>query len=165
MVLEHAACSGLPKRTGSVASPQPVLSTDRVCASGRDTVDSSDSVHCHPLVCMLAKSLSHVRLVATLQTVAHGLQPARPLCPWDSPGKNTGVGCHPLLQRIFPTQGSNSCLLCFLHWKAGSLPLTPSGKLETNPFTCCAPVPQSKARGRASWVLDHELNTACGAGA
>ena len=66
MVLEHAACSGLPKRTGSVASPQPVLSTDRVCASGRDTVDSSDSVHCHPLVCMLAKSLSHVRLVATL---------------------------------------------------------------------------------------------------
>ena len=29
------------------------------------------------------------------------------LCPWDSPGKNTGVGCHFLLQEIFPTQGSN----------------------------------------------------------
>ena len=28
-------------------------------------------------------------------------------CPWDSPGKNTGVGCHALLQGIFPTQGSN----------------------------------------------------------
>ena len=27
--------------------------------------------------------------------------------PWDSPGKNTGVGCHALLQGIFPTQGSN----------------------------------------------------------
>ena len=27
------------------------------------------------------------------------------LCPWDSPGKNTGVGCHCLLQVIFPTQG------------------------------------------------------------
>ena len=27
--------------------------------------------------------------------------------PWDSPGKNTGVGCHFLLQRIFPTQGLN----------------------------------------------------------
>ena len=26
------------------------------------------------------------------------------LCPWDSPGKNTGVGCHALLQRIFLTQ-------------------------------------------------------------
>ena len=37
----------------------------------------------------------------------HGLQPARLLCPWDSPGKNTGVGCHALLQEIFPTQGSN----------------------------------------------------------
>ena len=33
-----------------------------------------------------------------------GLDPDRPLCPWDSPGKNTGVGCHFLLQRIFPTQ-------------------------------------------------------------
>ena len=29
------------------------------------------------------------------------------LCPWDFPGKNTGVGCHFLLHGIFPTQGSN----------------------------------------------------------
>ena len=36
---------------------------------------------------------------------AYGLQPTRLLCPWDSPGKNTGVGCHALLQGIFPTQG------------------------------------------------------------
>ena len=40
-----------------------------------------------------------------------GLHPARLLCPWDSPGKNTGVGCHFLLQGIFPTQGSNPGLL------------------------------------------------------
>ena len=33
------------------------------------------------------------------------------LCPWDSPGKNTGVGCHPFLQGIFLTQGSNPDLL------------------------------------------------------
>ena len=33
------------------------------------------------------------------------------LCPWDSPGKNTGVGCHFLLQGIFPTQESNPGLL------------------------------------------------------
>ena len=38
----------------------------------------------------------------------HGLQPTRLLCPWDSPGKSTGVGCHSLLQGIFLTQGSNS---------------------------------------------------------
>ena len=40
-----------------------------------------------------------------------GLVPARLLCPWDSPGKNTAVGCHALLQGIFPTQGSNLGLL------------------------------------------------------
>ena len=33
----------------------------------------------------------------------HGLSLPRLLCPWDSPGKNTGVGCHFLLQGIFPT--------------------------------------------------------------
>ena len=37
----------------------------------------------------------------------HGLQPTMLLHPRDSPGKNTGVGCHFLLQEIFPTQGSN----------------------------------------------------------
>ena len=31
--------------------------------------------------------------------------------PWDSPGKNTGAGCHSLLQGIFPIQGSNLGLL------------------------------------------------------
>ena len=38
---------------------------------------------------------------------SYGLYPARLLCPWDSPSKNTGVGCHFFLQGIFPTQGSN----------------------------------------------------------
>ena len=33
--------------------------------------------------------------------------PARLLCSWASPGKNTGVGCHALLHGNFPTQGSN----------------------------------------------------------
>ena len=37
----------------------------------------------------------------------HGLQPPRLLRPWDFPGKNTGVGCHRLLQGIFLTQGLN----------------------------------------------------------
>ena len=35
------------------------------------------------------------------------LQPARLLCPWESPGKSPGVGCHTLLQGIFSSQGSN----------------------------------------------------------
>ena len=33
--------------------------------------------------------------------------PRRLLCPWNSPGQDTGVGSHSLLQGIFPTQGSN----------------------------------------------------------
>jgi len=48
----------------------------------------------------------------------------------DSPGKNTGIGCHALLQGIFPAQGSNQHLLCLLHWQAGSLPLTHPGKSQ-----------------------------------
>ena len=43
----------------------------------------------------------------------HGLQPARLLCPWDSPGQDTGVGSHSLFQGIFPTQGSKPGLLHF----------------------------------------------------
>ena len=46
----------------------------------------------------------------------------------DSPGKNTGVGCHALFQGIFLTQGSNSHLPCLLHWQVGSLPLVTPGK-------------------------------------
>ena len=43
----------------------------------------------------------------------HGLQPTRPrpLCPWNSPGKNTGMGNRSLLQGIFLTQGSNPGIL------------------------------------------------------
>ena len=49
----------------------------------------------------------------------------------DSPSKNTGVGCHALLQGIFLTQGSNPSLLCLLHLHAGSLPLALPGKHRT----------------------------------
>ena len=37
----------------------------------------------------------------------YGLQPTRGLCPWDYPGKSTGVDYHFLLQGIFPTRGLN----------------------------------------------------------
>ena len=51
----------------------------------------------------------------------------------DSPDKTTGVGCHALLQEIFPTQGLNLHLLCLLHWQADSLPSEPPGK---PPYRC-----------------------------
>ena len=70
---------------------------------------------------MCVHVLSHfscVRLFVTPWTVAS----QAPLSMGFS-RQETGVGCHALLQGIFPTQGSNSCLLCLLHRQVGSLPL------------------------------------------
>ena len=70
------------------------------------------------------------QLCPTLQP--HVLEPARLLCPWNSPGKNTGVGYHALLQGIFPIQGLNPGLL---HWQAGSLQPVPPGKPKVCIYT------------------------------
>ena len=63
---------------------------------------------------------------------SHGLLPARLLCPWDFPGRNTEMGYHVLLQGIFPTQGLKPGLL---HWQIDSLPpnliLSPEYSLMT----------------------------------
>ena len=69
----------------------------------------------------------------------HGLKLARPLGPWDFPGKNPGVGCHFLLQGIFLTQELNPGLR---HWQMGSLPLSHQGSpsvslISENSFISC----------------------------
>ena len=46
-----------------------------------------------------------------LRVSAKAEQQGPTLCPWNSPGRNTGVDCHALLQGIFLTQGSNLYLL------------------------------------------------------
>ena len=56
------------------------------------------------------------------------------LCPWNFPGKKTGVGCHFQLQGIFPTQGLNLCLLCLLSWQANSFII--SATWEAPNFSC-----------------------------
>ena len=66
---------------------------------------------------------------------SYGLQPARLLCPLDSPGKNTGADFHALLQGIFLTQESNPRLVRLPHWQVGSLPLVPPGKHFTASHT------------------------------
>ena len=60
----------------------------------------------------------HAKLLQPCLTLCYLRGATRFLYPWDSPGKNTGVGW--LLQGIFPAQGLN---LCLLHWQADSLPL------------------------------------------
>ena len=69
----------------------------------------------------------------------YGSQTSRLLCPWDSPGKNTGVSCHVLFQTIFLIQGSDLHLLCLLHWQAGSLPLAPPGTQYESEVTQLSP--------------------------
>ena len=68
---------------------------------------------------MCAQSLSRVLLSATQWTVAHQLP-----CPWDFPGKNTGVGCH------FPPPGDlpNLGIKPESHGQADSLPFLAPGK-------------------------------------
>ena len=104
-----------------------------------------------PCLCVQRCSLGHVRLgnerncgklvpwfsmnegeccclVAKLTLLRpHGLYPNRLLYPWEFPGKNPGLGCHFLLQGIFPTQGLNPHLL---HRQVDSLPLSHPGSPE-----------------------------------
>jgi len=60
----------------------------------------------------------------------HRQQPTRLPRPWDSQGKNTGVGCHFLLQEVFPIQGLN------IYIEADSLLLSHQG----NPMECYSPL-------------------------
>ena len=84
-------------------------------------------MNAQPFYIMLAQLLSHVRLF-----VIFGLQPVRLLWPWDFPGKNTRVGCHFLLQGIFPNQGLNQCLWCLLHCRWILYLLSHQGSTELN---------------------------------
>ena len=76
------------------------------------------SPHSEVYLSLMLSLFSRVRLTVTPLTVAR----QAPLS-MDCPGKNTGVGCHFLLQGVFLTQESNPLLLSLLQWQAGSLPL------------------------------------------
>ena len=68
------------------------------------------------------------------------LSPTRLLCPWDFPDRNTGVDCHFLLQRIFPTldQTHVSCVgKWILYRRATGKPGSASGWFKTKIQTCC----------------------------
>ena len=92
---------------GALPGLLPLSSTQR-------TWNSPVSLHLLPCTAIMhactLSCFSCVQLFVTPWTVA-----ARLLCPWGSPGKNTGVGCHTLFQRIFPTQRWNPRLLPLLH--------------------------------------------------
>ena len=73
--------------------------------------------------------------------------PTRLLCPWHSPGENTGVGCLALLL----TQGSNLHPLSLLHWQADSLPLVPPGKPQATVHLYLIPHPVMTCWNQSYW--------------
>ena len=112
---------------------EPGLIPQQVCVSGGEIYFKQTDQNClHQLLVNFKTYTISVKCAScsvmsdSLQPL--GLQPTRLLCPWNSPGKNTGVDCHTLLQGIFPTQELNLRLLCLLHWQAGYLPLEPPAK-------------------------------------
>ena len=61
---------------------------------------SSETQHCKSTTLQLKSNTTKYR--DRNRETPWTIYPARLLCPWDSPGKNTGVGCHFLFQGIFP---------------------------------------------------------------
>ena len=75
--------------------------------------------------------------VLTCLVVSDSLPPHGLLCPWDFPGKNTGVRCHFLLQEIFLTQGSNLHLLNYRQILFITQPLGKPPQLDIWTLFCC----------------------------
>ena len=80
-----------------------------------------------------------------------GLQTTRLLCPWDSPGKNTGVGCHFLFQGIFPTQRSNPGLL---HCRQMLYHPSHQGRLNVQLGNMLEQIPKSRYPGFQGMACD-----------
>ena len=95
-----------------------------ISASSFSLFSFLDSNRVSPSLC--ACMLSHFSCVWLFCSLVD-YSPPGSSWPWDSPGRNTGVGCRALLQGIFLTQGLNPHLLSLLHWQAGFLPLTHLG--------------------------------------
>ena len=91
----------------------------------------------------------------TLWTVAHQAP-----CLWSFLGKNTGVGCHFLLQGIFLTQGSN---LRLLHWQASSLSLCHQGSPSASSGGQLQSRPSSRSvRQLVLLICEHVLRVVSG---
>ena len=138
--------SGLPLPSPGGSSQRGDLS--RICSSGRGVLD-----HC---ACSVAS------FSASGSLWPYGLYPARLLCPWDSSGKNSGVGCHALLQGIFPIQGSNphlhrrQILYLLSHWGSARLMVTGTN-ISISCFHNLVPRPMSfvylKQKQKHGWLL------------
>ena len=136
----------------------------------RPTALATLSVHVCVCVCVCV----HAQSVVSNSLWPHRLYPTSLLCPWDFPGKHTGVGCHFLFQGIFPTQGSNLCLLQLLYWQVDSLPSEPPGKppeckptfyqILFLPLSFCLPMPwkrSGESMNVAGVILEQPTDKMC----
>ena len=104
----------------------------RPCTCTNSTLEDLNVCTCTHIcasvsVCVCTKSLSCVQLFETLDCSLPHSSVQR-----NFSGKNTGVGCHLLLQGIFLTEGSNPRLLYLLQWQGDSSPAEPWVKLDLN---------------------------------
>ena len=99
----------------------------QLAVSGPSMKQSTKPAASTGLVLWFASEHCAMYLVMSNSLQPRGVQPTRLLSSWDSPGKNSGVGCHFLLQGIFPTQELNLRLLHLQYWQADSLLLCPLG--------------------------------------
>ena len=103
--------------------------------------------------CVHVQLLIRVQLFAALWTVAPKI-----LYPWNFSGKNTEMGCHFLLQGIFPTQELNPGLLHLLHWLSGSFLLNHLGNKSLHNWVILKYLTWSLALGKFSlvmWIFSH----------
>ena len=103
------------------AAPSTFLMSHDI-TSNSDSIFMSGSPHVSVIPVCLLKYEWVLKWLQSHLTLCDPMV-AKLLCPWDSTGKNTGVGCPGFLQGIFPNQGSNLRLSCLLHWRVGSSPL------------------------------------------
>ena len=102
--------AGLFQTTGNFLSDRGELTLWKISES-KTITKTLTCKRCQEFFFFLSKSESVSHKVLSNSLWSHGLQPARLLCPWNSLGKNTGMGYHGLFQGIFPTQGLNLGLL------------------------------------------------------
>ena len=127
-LLSHQSLSWTPTPYRTMSCVLTLLQHTCACARMHAHTHIPKALFINSCFHWLCFSVCWVASVVSDSLWPYELQPARLLGTWDSPGKNTGVGCQSLLQGIFPTQGLNLWLLHLPHWQVGSLPLAPPGK-------------------------------------
>ena len=89
-------CNLAKKKKSIFGFREPYTSMHYCLIILKNQTNGNNNNNKNPFSCCYLVAQSHLIL-------CYPMEPARLLCPWDSPGKSTGVGYHSFLQKIFPT--------------------------------------------------------------